>query len=128
MSDSDLPSDRQLPICMLERPSFGSSVLQRRSLGQFWFRHFLMNFSGCGTVTENSRFGKGPNSEEITPYRRLLQTIDFLLRTPDNDFARVDLAPGKTVEGLLQGYWIKRNDLGDLGLELPLLGPANGLF
>jgi len=63
----------------------------------------------------------------MTPYR-LPQTIDFLLRAPDNDFARVDLAPRKTVEGLLQGYGIKRNDLGDLGLEFPLLSPANGLF
>jgi len=83
----------------------------KRRLGQFGFRPF-----------------PAPLSVQLTPYRRLGLTIHSLFRAPDHDLAHVDLAPGKSLEGLLQGRRIKRNDFGDFGLELPFLGPSNGLL
>jgi hypothetical protein len=35
--------------------------------------------------------------------------MNSLFRAPDNDLADVDLAPGKGLEGLLQGHRTERN-------------------
>ena len=65
---------------------------------------------------------------QLTPYRWLGLTIHSLFGAPHNDLAHVDLAPRKSLEGLLQGRRIERNDFADFGLELPFLRPSNGLL
>ena len=59
---------------------------------------------------------------------RLRNTHFLLTQSTNNNLPHVDLAPGKSFKGLLQGHRIKRNDAGDFSLELPFLRPSDGLL